>query len=91
MSLLSSFFHKVADLVTNAVQHAPADQQQPIADAGAQLKSAANAAEAALPVAVKIGVDALLAQFGWGQYIPNANGFLDLIIADVEARKSKAA
>jgi hypothetical protein len=87
MSLLSSWFHKVADFVTNAVQHAPADQQAPINDAGSQLKAAAQAVEAALPVVVKIGVDAMLAELGWGQYIPNANGVLDLIIADLQGRK----
>jgi hypothetical protein len=91
MSLVSTWFHKLADIVTNAVQKAPADQQAPINDAASQLRAAAQATEAALPVAVKIGVDLMLADFGWGAYIPNANGFLDLVIADLTARKSKAA
>lgn len=91
MSILSTFFHRVADIVTNAVQKAPAEQQAPISDAAAQLRAAAQATEAALPVAVKIGVDLMLADFGWGQYIPNANGMIDLFIADLTARKTKAA
>lgn len=91
MSLLSSFFHKVADFVSNAVHAAPADQQQPIADAGNALKAAAQAVEAALPVAIKLGVDGLLADLGYGQYIPNVNGVLDAIAAEVLSRKTKAA
>ena len=90
MSLLSSFFHRVADIVRDAIQKAPAEQQQPIADAHTALTNAAQAVEAALPVAVKIGVDALLADFGWGQYIPNANGFLDLVAQEVLSRKKAA-
>jgi len=90
MSKLSVFLHRVADLVTNAVQHATPEQQQPLNDASAALKAAAQATEAALPVVVKLGVDALLVDLGWGVYVPDANGLLDAIAAEVLSRKKAA-
>lgn len=89
MSVLSSFFHKAAAFVTNAVQSAPSDQQATLNNAASQLATAGQAIEGAMPVLAKVVLDAGLTAVGGGTYIPAINEFYDALIAEIQSRKTK--
>ena len=88
MSKLSTWFHQVADFVTGAVAQAPADQQTTVANVAQILKGAATAIEQALPTLAKLVVDTGLGAVGYGKYIPDMNSFIDLVIAELQSRKT---
>lgn len=92
MSVLSVWFHRVGDFLTNTLQKAPADQQGAISDAAGKAVAAAQAVEGVMPVLVKVVADAALeAVPGMNDYIPAFNTFLDALAAEILSRKTTAA
>lgn len=88
MSKLSSFLHQAADYVSGLVHQAPPEAQDTVTKAAEALKNAGAAIEGALPVLVKVAVDAMLSSIGYGKYIPDMNSLIDMFIGELQNRKT---
>jgi hypothetical protein len=91
MSKLSVWLHEVGDWAAALVSNAPPEQQTAIANISQSLKGAASVIEQSLPALAKLIVDTALASVGYGKYIPDLNGLIDAIIAELQSRKTTTA